>query len=497
MSLAMVLALFLWLLGLCVGSFLNVVIYRLPHGLSVHEPKRSFCPQCRTTLRAVDNIPVVSWLLLGGRCRYCRAPVSLQYPLVESVTGLAFVLAFHLLFVAQARYGLEDATLPRDAPLLLAWLILIAALVACAGMDFVSYMVDTRVTDAAMFAGIALYACWPNEPYLRHTYLTPALLAAGCAAFLAAGAMLALSAWRAPHAESPEDAPAAEAPKPMAAAKPTASAAAVTAIAALLGITAALVVIDAPGPVSSGVVAFAFAALVLTLLLAGGHPRDADKEIHDVIEQEAGQSRRVALREFVWLLPILAAAAAAYLLVARIPAAASAWSALLAWSPGGGFVPLAGASVSVTGAMVAAAAGWLIRIPFTLLFGREAFGTGDIFILAAAGAVAGWDLALLGFMLSIGIGLVAWIGGLFLKRSTMIAFGPPMAVGFVLALWWNPPAARVGEVYAGEIRTLWETRPELLLAGAGIVLAAVAPAVLVSRLVRRSLESAFPEEEER
>jgi len=76
-------------LGLAVGSFLNVCIYRIPRGESVVLP-RSHCPQCGKAIRPYDNIPVLSYLLLGGRCRFCRAAISPQYPLVEILTGLAF-----------------------------------------------------------------------------------------------------------------------------------------------------------------------------------------------------------------------------------------------------------------------------------------------------------------------------------------------------------------------------------------------------------------------
>ncbi|MBK4772073.1 MAG: prepilin peptidase, partial [Pantoea sp. Morm] len=86
-----------WLIGtllaLCVGSFLNVVIYRLPQQVMNPQPgiplllPRSHCPHCQTTLRASDMLPLLSWLLLGGRCRYCPHPVSLRYPLPELLTA--------------------------------------------------------------------------------------------------------------------------------------------------------------------------------------------------------------------------------------------------------------------------------------------------------------------------------------------------------------------------------------------------------------------------
>ncbi|TAK16500.1 MAG: prepilin peptidase, partial [Acidobacteria bacterium] len=77
------------LLGLCIGSFLNVCIYRLPRGESVASPG-SRCTACGTPIRWYDNVPVVSYLVLGGKCRACRAHVSARYVLVEVLTGVVF-----------------------------------------------------------------------------------------------------------------------------------------------------------------------------------------------------------------------------------------------------------------------------------------------------------------------------------------------------------------------------------------------------------------------
>lgn len=105
--------------GLLIGSFLNVVVWRVPRGESVVSPP-SACPRCETPIRARDNVPVAGWLLLRGRCRDCSEPISARYPLVELTTGLLFgVLAL--------RFGLD--------PVLPAYLYLAAVGLALALID--------------------------------------------------------------------------------------------------------------------------------------------------------------------------------------------------------------------------------------------------------------------------------------------------------------------------------------------------------------------------
>lgn len=106
------------LFGLLLGSFANVVIHRVPARQSVVHP-RSACPGCDTPIAARDNIPVVSWLLLRGRCRHCAAPISARYPLVELATGVVFGLITW-------RIGLDPA-LP--AFLLFGWLLLVVSVI--------------------------------------------------------------------------------------------------------------------------------------------------------------------------------------------------------------------------------------------------------------------------------------------------------------------------------------------------------------------------------
>ena len=80
--------------GLCVGSFLNVCIYRIPRGLSVNDPKRSFCPSCKKQLPAWQNIPVITWLIQLGKCQHCETPIAARYLLVEVLTGALYLICW-------------------------------------------------------------------------------------------------------------------------------------------------------------------------------------------------------------------------------------------------------------------------------------------------------------------------------------------------------------------------------------------------------------------
>jgi len=83
-----------FIFGTIIGSFLNVLIYRLPRGKSPLKPIFSFCPSCEKKIEWYDNIPIISYIILKGKCRHCGAKISIQYPLVEFLTGFASVLAY-------------------------------------------------------------------------------------------------------------------------------------------------------------------------------------------------------------------------------------------------------------------------------------------------------------------------------------------------------------------------------------------------------------------
>jgi leader peptidase (prepilin peptidase)/N-methyltransferase len=125
------------LVGLVIGSFLNVCIARIPAGGDLWRPG-SACPNCRTPIRWYDNVPVLSFLLLRGRCRACRRPISWQYPVVEIVTAVLFVLAY-------ARFGV--------GPDLLVALVLVSVLIAVTGIDLKHQIIPDVITLPAIPAG--------------------------------------------------------------------------------------------------------------------------------------------------------------------------------------------------------------------------------------------------------------------------------------------------------------------------------------------------------
>jgi leader peptidase (prepilin peptidase) / N-methyltransferase len=127
--------------GLIIGSFLNVVVYRLPRGESLaHPPSR--CPSCGAPVKPYDNIPVLSWLLLRGRCRSCGAPISARYPAVEALTGALYAL------VTWARWD--------DASGIALGIVLVTVLVPVALIDFEHRIIPNRITAPAAVIAIAI-----------------------------------------------------------------------------------------------------------------------------------------------------------------------------------------------------------------------------------------------------------------------------------------------------------------------------------------------------
>lgn len=138
--------------GACVGSFLNVVIYRVPLGMSVNEPKRSFCPSCRKGIPMWLNIPLVSWLWLRGKCRNCGAVIAFRYFGVELLTAVLFAAVWHLF---------------RSEPqVVLPLCVITAMLVAITFIDAEHLIIPTGMTTAGTVVGLLACGLWPQLPAL-------------------------------------------------------------------------------------------------------------------------------------------------------------------------------------------------------------------------------------------------------------------------------------------------------------------------------------------
>lgn len=482
-------------LGLIVGSFLNVVIYRLPRDeLSITRPLWSFCPACARQILARDNVPVLSWLLLRGRCRFCSAPISLQYPLIEALAAVVFVAVFDALFVGRAL-----ADLPATAatvPLLIGYWVLLASLLANSVMDVEEYIIDLRLTYFAI--GVAVVAHAAHQAALAESTLIDAALrpslAAGAAslAWIVMGILIARRAPAFPEQGVPAEAQvpgAAESAGPPTHTAPECgvsdavggnSAAAnlpcesrgapgathvagerfqpvpIVLLFVILATLATAALWDQAGDghlcgMSFRVRAIAtLALLVFVLILAAMQSRPADAEIVAMLEEERPRARRVALKELAFLLPMMAAAAGAYL-AARQWLFADDWRGLLGDQPGAGWRLAMGSLDAARGCIAAAALGWGVRIFFTLLFGKEAFGTGDIHLMAAIGAMGGLWMCLIAFFAASLLALVGVAATLFRKSARAIPFGPWLGVGTLVALWTHDSVVAVARPAMNEI----------------------------------------------
>ena len=126
------------LLGLITGSFLNAVIHRLPRGISLLNPKRSFCPGCHKMIPWHENLPVASWVLLRGRCSGCSMPIAIRYPLVELLTSGLYLLSW-------GRFGLPTAPV---------FWIFLSLLIAATFIDFDHLIIPDEITKGGLVAGL-------------------------------------------------------------------------------------------------------------------------------------------------------------------------------------------------------------------------------------------------------------------------------------------------------------------------------------------------------
>ncbi|NLB79319.1 MAG: prepilin peptidase, partial [Clostridiaceae bacterium] len=136
-----VITIFLFLIGSCIGSFLNVCIYRIPLEESIVFPP-SGCPKCKEKLKPKDMIPILSYIMLKGKCRYCKDPISIQYPIVELITGIIWLIIYN-------RYGFAIQTA--------ALLYLYTVLIPVAFIDFKYMIIPDGLVITGLVGGAAVF----------------------------------------------------------------------------------------------------------------------------------------------------------------------------------------------------------------------------------------------------------------------------------------------------------------------------------------------------
>jgi len=181
---------FIFAFGCCVGSFLNVVIYRLPRDKSLITPP-SACPACGKHIRFYDNIPLISWLLLGAKCRYCKAPISPRYFVIELLTGSVFLGLFILYFHTDL---LDGGRVDGGWFIYLLHIILLAAFIAASAIDLEHWVIPLSIcwfiTSVGLVAsGVGVYII--EGPSLIRAYSLLPSASANTGA-LAVGAMAGL-----------------------------------------------------------------------------------------------------------------------------------------------------------------------------------------------------------------------------------------------------------------------------------------------------------------
>jgi leader peptidase (prepilin peptidase) / N-methyltransferase len=154
-----------FVLGACVGSFLNVCIYRLPLDLSVNQPRRSFCPSCKTQIPWHQNLPLISWIQLRGRCAKCGTRIAFRYFLVELLTALFFVVIWK--------------TFPWQ--IAIAYWVFIALVIAATFIDFEHFIIPDEITIGGTIAGLIASLAVPRLMNADHRVMALLISAASAA----------------------------------------------------------------------------------------------------------------------------------------------------------------------------------------------------------------------------------------------------------------------------------------------------------------------------
>jgi len=378
MKLAIILIPYTFVIGACIGSFLNVVIYRLPRGKSLSKP-RSFCPKCGNSIPFYLNIPILSWLMLRGKCKYCKAPISPRYLVIEFITGIAFAGLFYCYFIASTRsVGADDgvrAFLNGHWWIYILHASLIAAFIAASAIDLELWIIPLSLcwfvtAVGVVFSTFSGYFVLPQ--ILENTSLVP--FASPATAALALGGAL--------------------------------------------GLLVSLILLK------NGLIRQSYEGLDETIEFALDNEENKDSKAKP---QPEFNDRVEVLKEVIFLIPVAAIAMAAYFVLKDN----QSWQDLCGGIYAKSFFG------SLYGYFIGCATVWVTRILGTLGFGREAMGLGDVHLMGAAGAVIGATAVTLSFFIAPFFGLIWALIGVFSRKSREIPYGPFLSLAVFLVMMFQ------------------------------------------------------------
>jgi len=449
------------ILGLCLGSFLNAVIYRIPRHRSLRTPLWSACPHCGHRIAWYDNLPIISFILLRGRCRHCATPISTRYLVIEAAMAVVVLMLLDAFLIGHVRPGLSTSEfgltdcLAYDWPILVSHIILFACLLAMSAIDLEHYFVDIRFTNLVTIVGFALHTIWTPKHSLA--WIRPFDATAVMSLLVVGGLGIVWVVFACQtHFDPAESAAENAAPfgttspanlTPPSLASPS-RAAGWLGVLLLLGLFVILYFVETQHTTAQHAPRALLPLVMFFLLIVSESTvsRESDQAIMDAIHEERHTARRTVLSEFILLLPAIALGAVGLWIMSgdgelpsrtssalHAPVHFSNLALLRHWTP------LYGLATAASGYVIAGAVGWAVRIVFTLLFGKEAFGMGDIHLMAAAGCVAGWPIVVLGFFLTCGLAMVGWLISLPFKRTRALPLGPWLSLSFLIVVVFYEP----------------------------------------------------------
>lgn len=376
---------FTFAFGCCVGSFLNVVVYRLPRDKSLVKPP-SACPACNRHIRFYDNIPLISYLLLGRKCRYCKARISPRYFIIELITGLVFVFTYWLFFRSYLRAGVP-AFLSGGWFMYLITVVLLSGLIASSAIDLELWIIPLSACWIVTAAGIAASALAPlliNHKVIRGYHLLP--YASARTAALAVGAAIGLG---------------------------------ISMILLATGLIKRSY--NFPDEKSAdSVQGSGDSNEKQDTVTSGQHPASS-------IEHQVSHRLEV-MRELLFLAPIVACALVAFRLTQGVAPIRGFWLGF-AQKP-----VVAGLLGSVFAYFIGCGVVWATRILGTLGFGREAMGLGDVHLMGAAAACVGALPVIVAFFIAPFFGLSWALVQLFFKKTRQIPYGPFLSLGILVCI---------------------------------------------------------------